>query len=81
MKIVNKLLVIIGILLCVCLLEPRLAYAASEPIKIGMSAAFTGPSSSLGIELYQGSMAYFDYINKSGGINGHTLIIQAYIEG
>ena len=80
-KIVNKLLVIIGILLCICFFAPKLTYAASEPIKIGMSAAFTGPSRSLGIELYQGSMAYFDYINKSGGINGYPIVIQAYDDG
>lgn len=44
-----------------------------EPLKIGMSAAFQGPSRALGIELYRGAQAYFQKLNASGGIHGHPI--------
>src|SRR5215472_8546094 len=50
----------------------------AEDIVIGMSAAFTGTSKDLGIELYRGSMAYFEHINRSGGIYGRKIVIKAY---
>ena len=42
----------------------------AEDIVIGMSAAFKGPSRGLGIELYRGSMAYLEPVNRRGGIHG-----------
>ncbi|HBE16515.1 MAG TPA: ABC transporter substrate-binding protein [Cyanobacteria bacterium UBA11149] len=66
-----------SILCYLCLfLNPYLAWAV--PIKIGMSATFTGASRNLGIELYQGAMAYIENVNKSGGINGNEIVIQVY---
>jgi len=50
----------------------------AEDMVIGMSAAFTGTSKDLGIELYQGSMAYIEHINRSGGIYGRKIAIKAY---
>ena len=52
--------------------------ADADDIRIGMSAAFSGPSRGLGIELYRGSMAYFESINNSGGIAGNRLRLIAY---
>lgn len=46
-----------------------------------MSAAFTGTSRGLGIELYRGSMAYLETINRTGGINGKKVVIRAYDDG
>lgn len=46
-----------------------------------MSAAFRGPSRGLGIELYRGSMAYFEHVNRSGGVEGSKLVIKAYDDG
>ncbi|MBS2034195.1 ABC transporter substrate-binding protein [bacterium] len=46
---------------------------AQEPIKIGMSAAFQGPSRALGIELYRGARAYFDKVNQAGGLRGRLI--------
>ena len=37
-------------------------------ITLGMSAAFSGPSRGLGIELYRGAMAYFTHVNRMGGV-------------
>ena len=47
-------------------------------IRLGMSAAFTGHSRSLGIELYRGSMAFFSDINASGGVHGRRIVVRAY---
>ena len=42
----------------------------AEEILLGMSGAFKGPSRGLSIELYRGSLAYFQHINKEGGVHG-----------
>jgi ABC-type branched-subunit amino acid transport system substrate-binding protein len=54
------------------------SWAHADDIVIGMSAAFSGPSASLGIELYRGSMAYIAHVNSIGGVNGRKLVIKAY---
>ena len=46
-------------------------------ILIGQSAAFSGPSASLGIQFSSGAMAYFNAINAQGGIHGRKLDIIA----
>src|SRR5580704_8593335 len=55
--------------------------AQAEEIVVGMSAAFTGPSRGLGIELYRGSMAYFEHVNSQGGVHGRKIVIKAYDDG
>jgi len=57
------------------------ASAADRELVLGMSAAFTGPSRSLGIELYRGSMAYFRHVNDAGGLFGHPIVIRALDDG
>jgi branched-chain amino acid transport system substrate-binding protein len=52
-----------------------------EEIVLGMSAAFSGSSKGLGIELYRGSMAYFEYVNRRGGVHGRKIVIKAYDDG
>ena len=46
-----------------------------------MSAAFRGPSKGLGIELFRGSVAYFEHVNEGGGINGKRIVLKAYNDG
>jgi ABC-type branched-subunit amino acid transport system substrate-binding protein len=55
--------------------------AAAEDIVVGMSAAFTGPSRALGIELYCGSSAFFEDLNRSGGVFGRRIVIKPYDDG
>ena len=55
--------------------------ASAQDIVLGMSAAFSGPSKGLGIELYRGSMAYFEYVNSQGGVHGRKIVIKAYDDG
>ncbi|MCY4602758.1 MAG: ABC transporter substrate-binding protein, partial [Gemmatimonadetes bacterium] len=50
-------------------------------IILGTSAAFSGPSRGLGIELYRGAGAYFTHINQQGGIAGRTVQVKAYDDG
>jgi ABC-type branched-subunit amino acid transport system substrate-binding protein len=46
-----------------------------------MSAAFKGPSRGLSIELYRGSLAYLEHVNRNGGVHGNALRLQAYDDG
>jgi ABC-type branched-subunit amino acid transport system substrate-binding protein len=62
------------------LVLPGAAEAGGE-IVIGMSAAFRGPSRGLGIELYRGTMAYLEPVNRAGGIEGKKIVIRAYDDG
>jgi len=51
------------------------------PIVLAMSAAFSGPSRGLGIEVYRGARAYFDEVNAGGGVAGRPLLLEAYDDG
>jgi ABC-type branched-subunit amino acid transport system substrate-binding protein len=53
----------------------------ADDIVVGMSAAFSGPSKGLGIELYRGSMAYLEHINAQGGVHGRRIVLKAYDDG
>jgi ABC-type branched-subunit amino acid transport system substrate-binding protein len=69
-----------GLLLCALLLFlPAKLFA--EDIVIGMSAAFSGASKGLGIELYRGSAAYIEQVNRTGGVHGHRIVVRAYDDG
>lgn len=57
-------------------LAARASAAEREPIVLGMSAAFSGPSAALGGELYRGARAYFDALNERGGIGGRSVVIR-----
>src|SRR5438128_4369884 len=64
------------------LLAGSLAAAArGETLVLGMSAAFRGPSRGLSIELYRGSSAYFEHVNRSGGVQGRPIVIKAADDG
>jgi branched-chain amino acid transport system substrate-binding protein len=55
--------------------------SAQSDITLGMSAAFSGPSRGLGIELYRGATAYFEHINQQGGINNRKIRLKVYDDG
>lgn len=69
----------VGLILLACLLLPGLAQA--NQYVLGMSAAFTGPSRGLGIELYRGSRAYFTHLNENGGVGGQPVVIKTMDDG
>ncbi|HKE42078.1 MAG TPA: ABC transporter substrate-binding protein [Casimicrobiaceae bacterium] len=53
----------------------------STSILIGESAAFSGPASELGTEMRAGAMAYFNAINKAGGVNGRKIELKSLDDG
>jgi ABC-type branched-subunit amino acid transport system substrate-binding protein len=55
--------------------------STTDEIVVGMSAPFAGPSRGLGIELYRGSAAYFEHINRKGGVHGRRISIKCYDDG
>lgn len=57
------------------------ASVAGGDIVLGMSAAFTGASGELGINLYRGAQTWFQEINERGGIGGRAVRIKAYDDG
>jgi ABC-type branched-subunit amino acid transport system substrate-binding protein len=60
----------------------RLTEGVTEhEIRIGVSAAFRGPSRGQGAELYRGSMAYLAEVNGAGGVHGRTITVKAYDDG
>ena len=48
---------------------------------LGMSAAFSGPSRGLGIELFRGAGAYFEHVNRQGGVGGRRIAVRTYDDG
>jgi branched-chain amino acid transport system substrate-binding protein len=50
-------------------------------ITLGISAAFSGPTRGLGIELYRGAQAYFQKVNENGGVNGRQIVLRTYDDG
>lgn len=65
-------------LMAVCTLTSA---RAGQPLLLGMSAPFSGSSAGLGVELYRGSMAYFEFLNQQGGINGRPVDIVTLDDG
>ena len=59
------------------------ATAAAEPgitadkIVIGQAAGFTGSVAGTVKELTAGAQAYFDYVNKKGGIHGRKIVLES----
>lgn len=45
-------------------------------ITIGQSAALTGPSTNLGKEMREGALAYFDEVNRQGGVHGRKIVLK-----
>lgn len=51
------------------------AAGAVEPIKIGLTGAFTGGSAPMGIAMRQGVMLAVDEINRDGGVLGRPIVL------
>ena len=60
---------------------PGPAGLTDTEIVLGMSAAFSGPSRGLGIELYRGAAAYFTHLNRNGGVGGRKVTLRTYDDG
>ncbi len=53
----------------------------SSSILLGQSAAFSGPASELGTEMRAGAMAYFQWVNAQGGVNGRKIELRSLDDG
>ena len=53
----------------------------SDTILIGQSAALSGPAEQLGKEMKSGAEAYFDVINRNGGVNGRKIKLVSVDDG
>jgi len=52
-----------------------------DTILIGQSAALSGPAEQLGKEMKAGAEAYFNVVNKSGGVNGRKIKLISVDDG
>ena len=61
---------------------PLLAQGVSaDTILIGQSVALSGPAEQLGKEMKAGADAYFDVVNKAGGVNGRMIKLLTVDDG
>lgn len=87
LKILNKQILALSwampFAVLTCPIVPSHAESGVTPqrIVIGQSAAFSGPASELGNDMRSGAKAYFDYINKLGGVNGRRIELVALDDG
>ncbi len=57
--------------------------AAADPgvtdttVTLGQGAAFSGPAQQLGIQMRDGALAYFNYINAQGGVHGRKIVLKS----
>ena len=58
--------------------ETLIQGVSDSEIVLGTSAAFTGPSRGLGIELYRGAMSYFSQVNDQGGVFDRKIGLKLY---
>ena len=55
--------------------------AAQEPIRLGMSAPFSGPAAELGNSYHRGAELVFEQLNQQGGIAGRPVRLIALDDG
>lgn len=53
----------------------------ADTITIGQSAALSGPAEALGKEMKAGAEAYFNAVNKAGGVNGRKIKLVSLDDG
>jgi ABC-type branched-subunit amino acid transport system substrate-binding protein len=53
----------------------------ASTVTVGQSAAFSGPAAELGTQMKKGILAYFDQVNRSGGVNGRKLVLKSLDDG
>ncbi len=57
------------------------AMAAAAEIRIGSSAALSGPAGSLGTRYHVGASAWFSQLNAQGGVHGHRVVVDLRDDG
>ncbi len=62
----------------VALAEPGVT---QDAILIGQSAPLSGVNAPLGVEQRDGALAYFEFINKRGGVHGRKIVLKTVDDG
>lgn len=62
-------------------LQAGAALAAAGPLVIGQTADFSGPQASAVKETTAAARAYFDRVNKAGGVNGRPIVLESIDDG
>ena len=73
-----------GLIALACLLLSITAIAddeTAEPIRIGLTAPFSGPSEPLGRSMRRGVEAQFALVNRAGGVDGRPMELVALDDG
>jgi ABC-type branched-subunit amino acid transport system substrate-binding protein len=52
-----------------------------DAILLGQSAPLSGVNAPLGLEQRDGAVAYFDYVNKQGGVHGRRIVLKTLDDG
>jgi len=58
-----------------------MALAAGTPLVIGQTADFSGPQAAAVKETTAAARAYFDRVNKAGGVNGRPIVLESMDDG
>jgi ABC-type branched-subunit amino acid transport system substrate-binding protein len=69
---------VVALSLLLVALPPARAETGVTPttILIGQSVSLSGPTGSLGQEMQAGAVAYFNHVNKQGGLNGRAIVLK-----
>jgi ABC-type branched-subunit amino acid transport system substrate-binding protein len=79
MQFLKQLLAVAAIAVSsLTLAEPGIT---ENSITLGMTSPFSGPNGAYGNEMRQVIQAYFDQVNKSGGVNGRKINLVALDDG
>jgi ABC-type branched-subunit amino acid transport system substrate-binding protein len=80
MRLLKRLLTI-GAIACSALSHAADPGVTDTSITIGMSSPFSGPNGAYGLDMKLTIEAYFDLVNKAGGIHGRKLQLVALDDG
>lgn len=69
------------VLAVICTASAFAQGVSSDTILIGQSAALSGPAEALGKEMKAGAEAYFNAVNKAGGVNGRKIKLVSLDDG
>lgn len=67
--------------MCLPFILSAAALAQAPALVIGQSVALTGGSKELGSEMRAGALAYFEHVNRRGGIHGRKLSLETLDDG
>lgn len=81
MRIIPPVAVLLALLAALCIASVPARAQEKRELVFGMSAAFTGANSELGIEYYRGLTAYLNYYNARVAKDGWTIRVEPANDG